>query len=381
MSIIITKNGKNAEKIDKSGFAYEDRLQQYIDDNPESIPLYEIKEDIRVLVLAREFETGSGPIDAIGIDKDGDIYIIETKLYKNADKRKVVAQVLDYGASLWKSSIDFSTFTQQIDTYLDKKSNQNTAQKIKDFYEITDEEVATILERVQDNLNHGKFKFVILMDQLDSRLKDLILFINENSKFDIYMVEFDYYQYNELEIIIPKLFGAAVKKDINVASQGSNRLITKDEFFNLAQEFGPITVDRLQILYDLSQKDPFLFYWGTKTLNIKVKIDGSPYKVLEINPNGKFYVNFLEGKLRERLSKILLVNIDRVFDLEGLQNNPERKFKGALKSLSDVSEQEFNQFIESLKNIIQWPFNLLSPVPGTGLEWFGSIGYTKTWQE
>ncbi|MBM2820920.1 MAG: hypothetical protein HW405_680 [Candidatus Berkelbacteria bacterium] len=192
MSIIITKNGKNAEKIDKSGFAYEDRLQQYIDDNPESIPLYEIKEDIRVLVLAREFETGSGPIDAIGIDKDGDIYVIETKLYKNADKRKVVAQVLDYGASLWKSSIDFSIFTQQIDAYLDKKSNQNTAQKIKDFYEVTDEEVTAILERVQDNLNHGKFKFVILMDQLDSRLKDLILFINENSKFDIYMVEFDY---------------------------------------------------------------------------------------------------------------------------------------------------------------------------------------------
>jgi len=351
MSIIITKNGKNAEKIDKSGFAYEDRLQQYIDDNPESIPLYEIKEDIRVLVLAREFGTGSGPIDAIGIDKDGDIYIIETKLYRNADKRKVVAQALDYGASLWKSSIDFGAFIQQIDAYLDKKSKQNTAQKIKDFYEVTDEEVTAILGRVEDNLNHGKFKFVILMDQLDSRLKDLILFVNENSKFDIYTVEFDYYKYNELEIIIPKLYGAAVKKDINAGSHGANRLITEDEFFSLAQEFGQTTINRLQTLYDLSQKDPFSFYWGTKTLNIKIKIDGNFYKVLEISPNGKFFVNFLEGELRERLSKTLLANIDRVFNLEGLHNNPDRKFKGALKTLSDVSEQDFNELIESLKTV------------------------------
>jgi len=349
MSIIVSKKGKNAKRLDKSSFAYEDHLQKYIDDNPESIPLYEIKEDIRVLVLAREFNTDSGPIDAIGIDKDGDIYIIETKLYKNADKRKVVAQALDYGASLWKSSIDFSVFTQQIDAYLNKKSGQSTTQKIKEFYEVSDEEVVTILEGVQDNLNHGKFKFVILMDQLDSRLKDLILFVNENSKFDIYAVEFEYYKYDELEIIIPKLYGAAVKKDIGVASHGSNKLMTRDDFFNLALEFGQTTVDRLQTVYDLGQKEPFSYYWGTKTLSVRVSIDGNQTKILEINPNGKFFVNFLEGDLRERLSKTLFADIDRIFDLEGLQNNPDRKFKGAMRAMADVSELKFNEFIEALK--------------------------------
>ena len=65
----------------------EDNLQQYIYDNPESIPLYEIKEDIRLLILAREFATKSGPIDAIGTDKDGEIYLVETKFYKNPKNR------------------------------------------------------------------------------------------------------------------------------------------------------------------------------------------------------------------------------------------------------------------------------------------------------
>ena len=106
MAIIISKNGKNAKKIEKNTITQENYLQKYIYDNPDAIPLYDYKEDIRVLILAREFPTKSGPIDAIGIDRDGEIYVIETKLYKNPDKRQVVAQVLDYGASLWSTHKD-----------------------------------------------------------------------------------------------------------------------------------------------------------------------------------------------------------------------------------------------------------------------------------
>ncbi len=65
MAIIISKNGKNAQKIDKSVIQKEDYLQQYIYDNPEMIPVYEISEDIKLLILCREFPTNSGPIDAI----------------------------------------------------------------------------------------------------------------------------------------------------------------------------------------------------------------------------------------------------------------------------------------------------------------------------
>src|SRR5437762_12436508 len=102
MSIIISQEGKNAQKIDKSDFEGEGYLQNYVHENPESIPVYEIEEDKKLLVVAREFPTESGPIDALSIDKDGDIYVVETKLYKNPDKRTVVAQAMDYGTSLWR---------------------------------------------------------------------------------------------------------------------------------------------------------------------------------------------------------------------------------------------------------------------------------------
>ncbi|MBM3710463.1 MAG: hypothetical protein FJW61_08605 [Actinobacteria bacterium] len=49
--------------------------------------MHELKENIKFFIAAREFPTNSGLIDALGIDNDGDIYLIEIKLFKNADKR------------------------------------------------------------------------------------------------------------------------------------------------------------------------------------------------------------------------------------------------------------------------------------------------------
>ncbi|MBN1168974.1 hypothetical protein JXA63_03740 [Candidatus Woesebacteria bacterium] len=230
MAIIISKNGKGAIKVDKSNFELEDRLQQYIYDNPETIPLYDIKEDIRLLILAREFSTKSGPIDALGVDKDGEIYLIETKLYKNPDKRTVVAQVLDYGASLWSNYRDFNSFTDQISIHTDKDFKQNISQRLNDFFGVTDEEAKTLLDNVRRNLNDGNFKFVVLMDHLHDQLRDLIVFLNNNSEFTVYAVELEYYKHKDYEILIPKLYGAEVKKDLG--SKPSQSIPTDDEFIN-----------------------------------------------------------------------------------------------------------------------------------------------------
>jgi len=212
MVIIISKGGKDAKRVDKSEFEHEKYLQNYIQENPDSIPLYEISEDIRLLILMREFRTESGPIDALGIDKDGGIYLVETKLYKNPDKRLVVAQVLDYGASLWGQSADFVDFLRRIEEEVSKKQGVSLNQRIKNFFGLSDDEVSFIINNMKKNLNEGNFKFVVLMDELHPRLKNLITFINKNSQFSIYAVELEYYKYDQYEIMIPNLYGAEVRK-------------------------------------------------------------------------------------------------------------------------------------------------------------------------
>lgn len=235
MAIVVSQDGKNARKIEQSHFALEDKLQEYVKNNPDIVPIYDIDEDARLLVLAREFKTNSGPIDALGVDQDGNVYVIETKLYKNPDKRTVLAQALDYGASLWKHSGDVSDVVAALDGSVRTQFGVGIEERLQEFFETDDTEA--ILGAVTKNISDGAIRFVILMDTVDDRLKDLVTYVNRNSKFDIYAVDLEYYKHDEFEIVIPKLYGAEVKKDVAVRDDSlrfdSGKIIEWLKEFNL----------------------------------------------------------------------------------------------------------------------------------------------------
>jgi len=296
MAIIISSNGGKAVKVEKSSIEKEDFLQKYIYENPESIPLYEIKEDIQLLILAREFPTNSGPIDAIGIDKYGELYIVETKLYANADKRKVIAQSLDYGAALWKHSNDFNEFLGILDEHTQRVFKLRTSEKISEFFAFETDEVDQVIEKARINLNNGVFHFVVLMDKLDDRLKDLILYVNQNSQFDIYAVEFEYYKHDIHEIIIPKIFGTEVKKDIAVSTSSSSRESWNEEKL-FAQAKGLLSDEVYQNfkkIYEFSKAnaDDVRFGTGQKGSFNPIWYSVRDKSLFSLPSNGRLGINF-----------------------------------------------------------------------------------------
>ena len=297
MAIIISQDGKNAQKIDKSDFEKEGYLQNYIHENPESIPVYEIEEDKKLFVVAREFSTESGPIDALAIDKDGDIYVVETKLYKNPDKRTVVAQALDYGASLWRHS-DYNEFINKINDEINNKFKISFEEKTKDFFNINEEQVDVILEAIKRNLQQGNIKFVILMDAIEDRLKDLIVYINQNSQFDIYAVQMEYYKFEKYEIMIPKLFGVEVKKDIGVSSLSSARRKWEEKSFleDVATKLNEQELNAIKKLYEFSKNHADNISWGTgvtrASFSPKFSKISSTKSLYTVRSNGKLSLNF-----------------------------------------------------------------------------------------
>jgi hypothetical protein len=293
MSLIISKRGKNAKRVNRTSFEDEDELQRYIYENPESIPLYDIKEDIRLLVVAREFPTQSGPIDAIGVDKEGELYLVETKLYKNADKRSVVAQVLDYGASLWKhSSEDWDGFRAELEKQTQKKWSLPFQQKLQEFFGTSEEETLALIGNLNRHLDEGEFKFVVLMDRLHDQLKDLILFINQNSKFSIIIAEMEYYKHEEYEILIPRLFGAEVKKDVTVSSRTNiPRVWDRESFLSeLRGQADASTVSKAQRLFafvEIAGGDALEFGVNSFKLRAESK-DAVRRTVFFVNANGRW---------------------------------------------------------------------------------------------
>jgi len=267
MTLIISKNGKNAKKVERSVIEKEDYLQQYIYDNPESIPLNEIDETIRLLVAAREVPTDSGPIDAFGLDADGNIYLIETKLYKNPDKRLVVAQVLDYGAALQEGSTDYASLLKVLNDKATKQFGCGLNEKLTEFFDLDEEGVEILLDNMKTCLDTGSFRFVVLMDTLHARLKDLITFINENSRFTIYGVQLQYYKYKDFEIMIPSLFGAEVRKRVGSSSRSSRQWNENAFFADLRSKISSEHVDAMRKLFDFSQKYADSIGWGRGNIN------------------------------------------------------------------------------------------------------------------
>jgi len=303
MSIIISQAGKNAQKIDKSDFEKEDYLQNYIHENPESIPVYEIAEDKRLFVVAREFSTESGPIDALAVDKDGDLYVVETKLYKNPDKRTVVAQALDYGASLWKHLGDFSEFLDVLNEEVQDKFQMSFSEKVKEFFKLEDEQVSLMLDSMKNNLRNGNLKFVILMDSMDERLRDLIIYVNQNSQFDIFAVELEYYKFKDYEIVIPKIFGVEVRKSVGSHS-ASNIDWTPEKF--LADARSKIQDDKtyniLAALYDFTKSNADVLDFGrgseSGSMTFKFKDDRAASGLVSI------FTIWTGGSIRFRFANI-----------------------------------------------------------------------------
>ncbi len=360
MALIISENGKGAQRVGLSGFDKEDYLQQYIYDNPDAIPVYEIDEDIRLLVLAREFGTSSGPIDALGVDQNGNIYLIETKLFKNPDKRTVVAQVLDYGASLWSSSIDFADFTMQLEKHVQKEFKTTVEGKLTEFFGLDESEIDVLMTNIQTNLNGGTFKFVVLMDSLHRHLKDLIIFMNRNSQFDIYAVELEYYKHKTFEIIIPKIFGAEVKKDIVLAKTSTNGRRKWDEeayWQEVEKKLDTNMVKALRKIYDWAKESADHIRWGTGMVRGSFNPQFShisPISFVSIFTDGAVQVSYGylpdDIELRRRLRETLRQYID----VTGVTDVTDGALKSTYRSIPpEYVQKHVDQIIEALAKFIK----------------------------
>ena len=357
MTIIITDKNNKTIKLDRNNFDNEKEVQKYIHENPESLPLYEIDEDIQLLILKREFLTNSGPADAIGIDNQGNIYIIETKLYKNSDKRNVLAQVLDYGASIWKN-IDYQSFKNTLDDEVREKEKISLDDKIRNFFDFTeDEEIDELFKNLENNFNSAVFKFVVLMDKIDDRLKDLIIFMNQNTSFDIYGVEFDLYKFKGNKIIIPRLFGNEVKKQSNIKQTKKKQYVWDWESFSRERlsRFGGDVIKITKDILEFLDKNKIKYNY-TKSerggIAISFQKNKKKYYFFVVGGDGKIGWNiphhFTKGNLiskpfdnEDKFKELLLklnkinktkINLDNIrgykaldLDIKSLKNISERK--------------------------------------------------------
>jgi hypothetical protein len=293
MPVILLEAGARARKLDLKALDGEKLLQKYIVENPSCLPVEEIEEELRLVVVAKDFPAGNGFIDALGVDQVGALYVIETKLYRGTDKRRVLAQVLDCGAGLWTDHRNSSDFVVKLEENALQALHRSARQSIAKEFELNPEEADRLLTNAAQSIHEGRFNFVVLMDHIDDNLKNLITFVNANTVFTIYGVEFEVYGIDEESTLaIPRLYGAETLKSSARVGIGP---ITGEAFFEQATNtVSPEVVSVLRALYQFSVDEADVVKWGrgaTGSFNPKFSAVSSK-SLYTVYSDGRLYINF-----------------------------------------------------------------------------------------
>lgn len=190
---ILQLDGTKVSVSAESRFDAERDLHEAVAAHPEVLP----SEDLglgSLVALGSELDFGAGPLDLLAADPQGRIVIVEFKRgTENPDVRKVVAQVLDYGASLWRTSYD----------EVARRCAGEDGPAAPDLAAIAAERCALLdvpfdpdafRAGVEAVLDTGEFVFLYVGRDLDERTRRIMTYLAEGPRMKFFAVEIDYFR-------------------------------------------------------------------------------------------------------------------------------------------------------------------------------------------
>lgn len=185
-------------------FDSEEQLHRAIAAHPEVLP----SEDVGLgplVALASELDLGAGPMDLLAADAQGRLVIIEFKRgTENPDVRKVVAQVLDYGSSLWRVSYGALEQGCQACKPGFTDSPEHVADALHQLGENYDE--GAFLDGITRCLETGAFVFLYVGRDLDNRTRRIMTYLADGARMTFFAVEVDHFHAGDAHtsVLVPR---------------------------------------------------------------------------------------------------------------------------------------------------------------------------------
>jgi hypothetical protein len=338
MAILVRSGSEKWRSLTPSIFSDEAQLQKMLYDSPELVP---IKNDDEVAVFIREAGLpGSGSTDLIGVDSQGNILIVETKLARNQEaRRRVVGQILEYGAFLWRMSFDdFDEF------FVRRRGKSVLALLAEQKPEMAIDEVR---ETVRRNLSDGKFHLLIAVDQINSELERIISYFSEcGGGIQLEALELELYSHDKTQILVPNRYGA---RNDDSASIGRTRLLTLQEVLSRADG---LARERLQQLVDLwsslgNRIDP-----GTQGASFKADIKGRLHPIFWAYPS---MLQAAFGELIKRGAPEAPVLDFRqvVAEFDGFDHYKVMNGAQPTAKLAELSAKEIQRFVTTAQSLVE----------------------------
>jgi hypothetical protein len=184
---------RSLKSVSKSKLNFENDLENWIIKDPTIL-------DLDLMILGRQVHTDHGGyIDILGLNKDGDLVVVELK--RNKTPRDVIAQCLDYAS--WVSDLSYEQIIE-----LHKKYTGNILED--SFQSIFDDQSPETL-----NENH---QIVIVAASLDDATERIIQYLADKHSININAVFF-----NVFEIEGKQVLGRSWLKDPEVIEEKASK--------------------------------------------------------------------------------------------------------------------------------------------------------------
>jgi hypothetical protein len=191
--------------VESATYVNEAELQKLLAESPGLITIDDIRPESGPLVLAvREFNLPVGSIDLLAFSAGGDIAILECKLASNAEvKRKVIGQVLEYGANLWEMSYE------DLDHGVRVRTGEPLADSMKNKLLDQDWDEEAFRSNIESSLENGHFILIIVVDQINEDLVRTVRFLNacSSANFEFAALEMRRFTAEHSEMLVPRVFG------------------------------------------------------------------------------------------------------------------------------------------------------------------------------
>ena len=344
-------------KIGKDGLHSERWLQELINDHPELLPMAQIEPALSSLVpVCMELPLRCGFLDNLFLTPDGEIVIVEVKLWQSHQMRRdVLAQALDYAAALFEMTYE----------ELEQAVQNAETTRTGSLYEIvagpTALEEPAFIDAVSHKLKTGRIVVLIAGDGIRCELEALTESLQAHAgfQFTFGLVELGVYRGSDERLtVVPQtllathrvergIVSVEVEGAANVSMTTSSRskprrevqTLSSDAFYDAMNDLDPALPEQIRNLLTALEplgvypeyKKSLILRWGAP--------NGETANLGYIFKNGKVWTDAVASSLgRNQAAMDYLESMAKSFDCEigEMSGQPLLKKNGTAPSISEL---------------------------------------------
>ncbi len=226
-------------------------LELLLEKNPEYF-----FEGSNVLIIGRQVTTNLNTfIDLLGIDNSGNTVIIELKRAKTP--RDTIAQLLEYASFIEK--LDYSQLNTIFQDYSREENNLDEYHQ-QFFKNQSDEKVSF----------NKSTRLIIVAQEISREIQQTAQYL-QNKGFDIYCIEFKYFETPAGEKIITSDLTVGDENFIQRRVQSASLpKVDQQQFLSLLDENG---LHVFQPIFEFAVKKGLIFRWGSKGFSLNLELN------------------------------------------------------------------------------------------------------------